>query len=213
MRPATATFPAEYGGSDGTIYGMAVVRASCAPWTRPLQRPSKRTLIVGNNVGLLLMINYGTEEQKPTGLTSPKAAEVSFGITEPEHGSDAPMDTHAVKDGDEWIINGEKTWNTGIHKADCDLIFAERVEPPATVTASPRSWCQPTRLALRFSNISGHSICRPRPSDSPMLGTSLGNIRRRGQRPAGRAALLQRKTGFAKQHQVLVPPNSASMNL
>ena len=32
------------------------------------------------------------------------------------------MDTHAVKDGDEWINNGEKTWNTGIHKADCDLI-------------------------------------------------------------------------------------------
>ena len=29
-----------------------------------------------------------------------------------------------MKDGDEWIINGEKTWNTGIHKADCDLIFA-----------------------------------------------------------------------------------------
>ena len=34
------------------------------------------------------------------------------------------MDTHAERDGDEWVINGEKTWNTGIHAAQYDLIFA-----------------------------------------------------------------------------------------
>ena len=34
------------------------------------------------------------------------------------------METTAVRDGDEWVINGEKTWNTGIHKAQYDLIFA-----------------------------------------------------------------------------------------
>jgi alkylation response protein AidB-like acyl-CoA dehydrogenase len=34
------------------------------------------------------------------------------------------METHAERDGDEWVINGEKTWNTGIHKAQYDLIFA-----------------------------------------------------------------------------------------
>jgi alkylation response protein AidB-like acyl-CoA dehydrogenase len=49
----------------------------------------------------------------------------AFGITEPAHGSDAThMETTAVRDGDEWVINGEKTWNTGIHKAPHDLIFA-----------------------------------------------------------------------------------------
>ena len=42
----------------------------------------------------------------------------AFGITEPNHGSDAThMETHAERDGDDWTINGEKTWNTGIHKA------------------------------------------------------------------------------------------------
>jgi acyl-CoA dehydrogenase len=49
----------------------------------------------------------------------------AFGITEPDHGSDAThMETTAVRDGDEWVINGEKTWNTGIHKAQYDMIMA-----------------------------------------------------------------------------------------
>ena len=121
-------FPAEYGGSDGTIYGMAVIREHLARRGLGLHNDLQNEhSIVGNNVGLLLMINYGTEEQKADWVDDLAEGRrgFAFGITEPEHGSDAThMETHAVKDGDEWIINGEKTWNTGIHKADCDLIFA-----------------------------------------------------------------------------------------
>ena len=121
-------FPAEYGGSDGTIYGMAVIREHLARRGLGLHNDLQNEhSIVGNNVGLLLMINYGTDEQKADWVDDLAEGRrgFAFGITEPEHGSDAThMDTHAVKDGDEWIINGEKTWNTGIHKADCDLIFA-----------------------------------------------------------------------------------------
>ncbi len=121
-------FPAEYGGSDGSIYGMAVIREHLARRGLGLHNDLQNEhSIVGNNVGLLLMINYGTEEQKADWVDDLAEGRrgFAFGITEPEHGSDAThMDTHAVKDGDEWIINGEKTWNTGIHKADCDLIFA-----------------------------------------------------------------------------------------
>ena len=121
-------FPAEYGGSDGTIYGMAVIREHLARRGLGLHNDLQNEhSIVGNNVGLLLMINYGTEEQKADWVDDLAEGRrgFAFGITEPEHGSDAThMNTHAVKDGDEWIINGEKTWNTGIHKADCDLIFA-----------------------------------------------------------------------------------------
>src|SRR6202008_8912 len=44
---------------------------------------------------------------------------------EPNHGSDAThMETRAVREGDHWRIDGEKTWNTGIHLATHDLIFA-----------------------------------------------------------------------------------------
>ncbi len=121
-------FPAEYGGSDGTIYGMAVIREHLARRGLGLHNDLQNEhSIVGNNVGLLLMINYGTEEQKADWVDDLAEGRrgFAFGITEPEHGSDAThLDTPAVKDGDEWIINGEKTWNTGIHKADCDLIFA-----------------------------------------------------------------------------------------
>ena len=121
-------FPADYGGSDGTIYGMAVIREHLARRGLGLHNDLQNAhSIVGNNVGLLLMINYGTEEQKVDWVDDLAEGRrgFAFGITEPEHGSDAThMDTHAVRDGGEWIINGEKTWNTGIHKADCDLIFA-----------------------------------------------------------------------------------------
>jgi acyl-CoA dehydrogenase len=90
--------------------------------------------IVGNNVGLLLMLNYGSPEQKDEWIDDLAAGRrhFAFGITEPGHGSDATfMETRATQvkgdgevGGDYWVINGEKTWNTGIHTASHDLVFA-----------------------------------------------------------------------------------------
>jgi alkylation response protein AidB-like acyl-CoA dehydrogenase len=83
--------------------------------------------IVGNNVGLLLMLHYGTPEQRAewTGELAAGRKGFAFGITEPAHGSDATyMETTARQDGEGWLINGEKTWNTGVHAASHDLIFA-----------------------------------------------------------------------------------------
>ena len=79
------------------------------------------------------MINYGTDEQKAEWVDDLLLGRrgFAFGITEPQHGSDATwMETRAVRDGDEWVINGEKTWNTGIHKAQYDLIFARTSGKP-----------------------------------------------------------------------------------
>ena len=73
------------------------------------------------------MIAYGTDEQKAEWIDdlAEGRSGFAFGITEPDHGSDAThMETTAVRDGDEWVINGEKTWNTGIHKAQYDMIMA-----------------------------------------------------------------------------------------
>jgi alkylation response protein AidB-like acyl-CoA dehydrogenase len=83
--------------------------------------------IVANNVGLLLMLAYGTEAQQAEWIPLLLAGKrgFAFGITEPDHGSDAThMETTAVRDGDGWRINGGKTWNTGIHKAQYDMILA-----------------------------------------------------------------------------------------
>jgi acyl-CoA dehydrogenase len=121
-------FPKEYGGKDGTNLGMAVIREHLATKGLGLHNDLQNEhSIVGNNVGLLLMLEYGTEEQKAEWVDDLALGRrgFAFGITEPAHGSDAThMETTAVRDGDEWIINGEKTWNTGIHKAKYDLIFA-----------------------------------------------------------------------------------------
>ncbi len=121
-------FPSEYGGSDGNNLGMAIIREHLARKGLGLHNDLQNEhSIVGNQVGLLLMINYGTDEQKAEWVDDLVHGRkgFAFGITEPQHGSDAThMETTAVRDGDEWIINGEKTWNTGIHKAQYDLIFA-----------------------------------------------------------------------------------------
>ncbi len=121
-------FPKEYGGREGTILGMAVIREHFARKGLGLHNDLQNEhSIVGNSVGLLLMLKYGTEEQQAEWVPHLAAARkgFAFGITEPAHGSDAThMETNAVRDGDEWVINGEKTWNTGIHTASHDLIFA-----------------------------------------------------------------------------------------
>jgi acyl-CoA dehydrogenase len=121
-------FPAEYGGKDGSNLGMAIIREHLAAKGLGLHCDLQNEhAIVGNNVGLLLMIRYGTDQQKAEWIDDLAAGKrgFAFGITEPEHGSDAThMDTHAERDGDEWVINGGKTWNTGMHTAKYDLIFA-----------------------------------------------------------------------------------------
>ncbi|HVW33802.1 MAG TPA: acyl-CoA dehydrogenase family protein [Acidimicrobiia bacterium] len=120
--------PRQYGGRDGTNLGMAVIREHLARRGLGLHNDlQNESSIVGNNVGLLLMIHYGTEAQKAEWIGDLAAGRrgFAFGITEPAHGSDATwMETTAVADGDGWIVNGEKTWNTGIHQADHDLILA-----------------------------------------------------------------------------------------
>jgi acyl-CoA dehydrogenase len=121
-------FPRRYGGRDGTNLGMAVIREHLARKGLGLHNDlQNESSIVGNNVGLLLMIHYGTDEQKVEWVDDLAEGRrgFAFGITEPDHGSDAThMETTATRDGDEWVINGEKTWNTGIHRASHDLIFA-----------------------------------------------------------------------------------------
>ena len=121
-------FPRQYGGKDGTNLGMAIIREHFATKGLGLHNDLQNEhSIVGNNVGLMLMLAHGTQAQKAEWVDLILAGKrgFAFGITEPNHGSDAThMETTARRDGDTWVINGEKTWNTGIHKAQYDLIFA-----------------------------------------------------------------------------------------
>ncbi|GHD37076.1 acyl-CoA dehydrogenase family protein [Halioglobus pacificus] len=127
-------FPREFGGRDGSNLGMAIIREHLAAKGLGLHNDLQNEhSIVGNSIGLLLMLEYGTEAQKAQWLEGMRNARMgfAFGITEPEHGSDATyMETAAERDGDDWIINGEKTWNTGVHVAQCDMVMARTSGEP-----------------------------------------------------------------------------------
>jgi alkylation response protein AidB-like acyl-CoA dehydrogenase len=126
--------PRELGGQAGTNLGMAVIREHLAHRGLGLHNDLQTEhSIVGNHVGLLLMLQYGTPDQKAEWVEGLLSGEryFAFAITEPNHGSDAThMETRAVRDGSQWRIDGEKTWNTGIHKAPHDLVFARTSGAP-----------------------------------------------------------------------------------
>lgn len=131
-------FPAEHGGRNGTNLAMAIIREHLAHRGLGLHCDLQNEhAIVANNVGLLLMLDYGSDAQRAEWVDELAAGErtFAFGITEPEHGSDAThMETTARRDGDDWVINGEKTWNTGVHTASHDLIFARTSGEPGDGT-------------------------------------------------------------------------------
>ena len=120
--------PKKYGGRDGTNLGMAIIREHFAAKGLGLHNDLQNEhSIVGNFPTVKMWENYGTEEQKREfldGMFTGKTR-VAFGLTEPHHGSDASwLETRAVRDGDEWVINGAKRFNSGLHHATHDLIFA-----------------------------------------------------------------------------------------
>ena len=71
---------------------------------------------------------FGSEAQKERWLPKLGAGEAvgCFGLTEPEHGSNpSAMETHAVKDGGEYVLNGSKTWITNSPIADVAVVWAK----------------------------------------------------------------------------------------
>lgn len=116
-------FPREYGGSDGdTIsYAIAVEELSKYCGTTGV------ILSAHTSLGAHPIYTYGDDYQKETFLKPLLTGEKlgAFGLTEPGAGSDASMQTTvAVKDGDNYIINGSKVFITNGGYADIFIIFA-----------------------------------------------------------------------------------------
>lgn len=119
-------WPTEYGGqgrpaTDQFIFFDEVQRAG-APFP----------FVTVNTVGPTLM-RYGTDEQKAFFLPRILSGEVNFaiGYTEPEAGTDlASLRTRAVRDGDEFVINGSKIFTSGANQADY-IWLACRTDPDA----------------------------------------------------------------------------------
>ena len=126
--------PASLGGRDGTNVDMAVIREHLAHKGLGLHNDlQNESSIVGNFPQVIMMERFGTDEQRSAWSEALITGErsMAFGLTEPQHGSDATwLETHAEPDGDSWVINGSKRFNTGVHRATHDLIFARTSGEP-----------------------------------------------------------------------------------
>jgi alkylation response protein AidB-like acyl-CoA dehydrogenase len=89
--------------------------------------------VVGNLVLPLILDEFGTEAQKEQFLEGAITGETefAFNLTEPEHGSDATwLETRAVRDGSDWVINGAKRFASGVNFASHSIVFARTSGEP-----------------------------------------------------------------------------------
>ena len=114
--------PREYGGLGGGVLDLCIV---VEEFSRACGGMGVGYAV--NALGSFPIIISGTAEQKQRWLPAIAAGDalIAFGLSEKESGSDAgSMTTRAEKDGDGWVLNGEKKWNTGGAVASLNTIFA-----------------------------------------------------------------------------------------
>ncbi len=128
--------PRELGGQEGSNLALAMIREHLAHKGLGLHNDlQNESSIVGNFPLVMMMWDFGTEAQKaeflPGLITGEKR--MGFGLTEPGHGSDATyMEATGRLDGEEWLIEGAKRFNSGLHDATHDLVFARTSDDRGT---------------------------------------------------------------------------------
>ncbi|WP_226007550.1 acyl-CoA dehydrogenase family protein [Natrinema salinisoli] len=115
--------PEEYGGAGMDPISTIIV-------TEELWRadPGVGGSISAADFGTGMLVEYGDEWMCEEWLPRVTAGEtpIATGISEPAHGSNvAGMETHAEKDGNEWVINGQKMWITNGTVADVAIVMAK----------------------------------------------------------------------------------------
>lgn len=125
---AAVSWPREYGGRGATVLEQLVYTEE----TTRARAPMPLNVIGMNNIAPAIM-QYGTEEQKKTLLPRMMRADDIWcqGMSEPEAGSDlAALRTRAVRDGDDFVVNGQKIWTSLGHRADWCQLYV-RTDPDA----------------------------------------------------------------------------------
>ena len=120
-------WPEEYGGANLSSMEQFIFNQEMAQAGAPG--------VGGSGVSLLgpTLIVHGTEEQKREHLPKILSGDVAWaqGYSEPSAGSDlASLQTRATRDGDEYVINGQKIWTSGAHTSDW-LFALVRTDPDA----------------------------------------------------------------------------------
>jgi len=119
------SWPKEYGGAAMTLMQQFILSEEMAEAHAPA--------VGGMSISMVgpTLIVHGTEEQKKMFLPTILSGETFFcqGFSEPEAGSDlASLRTRAVRDGDEYVINGQKIWTSNAHQANWMFVLA-RTDP------------------------------------------------------------------------------------
>src|SRR2546423_6366261 len=124
------SYPEEYGGQGGDYYCNLVVAEEI---TKSNSDGRAMEIAVHTDMATAPVFLFGTEEQKQDYLVPAiRGEKIScLGITEPDAGSDvAGIKTRAVRDGDEYVINGSKTYITNGHRADF-IVLVTKTDPEA----------------------------------------------------------------------------------
>ncbi len=133
--------PEEYGGGGAGIYELALVQEELAAQGAGLLLVVVSPAICGTIIG-----KYGTDAQKQEWLTALADGSkiMAFGITEPDAGSNShQITTTARRDGDDWILRGNKVYISGVDQADAVLVVA-RTEDHRTGKLKPALFIVPT---------------------------------------------------------------------
>ncbi len=125
---AGISWPKEYGGRGATLIEQAIFVGEAARQEVP--SPAN---VLGLAMGGPVVIAHGTDAQKQRYLEPILTAEEIWcqGFSEPESGSDlASLKTRAVKDGEDWVVSGQKVWTTFAQYAKWCMLVA-RTDPDA----------------------------------------------------------------------------------
>ena len=148
-------WPKEYGGQDRSTMDQLIFTDEAAVAGAPVP------FLTINSVAPTIM-HYGSEEQKKFFLPKIAAGELHFaiGYSEPGAGTDlASLRTGAVRDGDDWVINGQKMWTSLIQYADY-IWLAARTDPSAKKHKGVSMFIVPTD-AEGFSWTPVHTMAGP----------------------------------------------------
>jgi len=133
--------PEEYGGGGAGIYELALVQEELAA-----EGAGLLLVVVSPAICGTIITKYGTPEQKQRWLPGLADATTTmvFAITEPDAGSNSHhITTTARRDGDDWILQGQKVFISGVDQADAVLVVA-RTEDSRTGKLKPALFVVPT---------------------------------------------------------------------